>query len=81
MMKKLVELGLDPLEEPRDSYGRTLLMTGVKSHLPLFTRYVKSIDVDHTVHLYELMPRVRKLFSKKELASLETYLREQGFEE
>lgn len=57
-----------------------LLATKDKAYLPLFLKYLESIDIDHTVHLYALMPKVRKAYREDQLAAISKHLDELGFE-
>ncbi|EMJ96075.1 ankyrin repeat domain-containing protein [Leptospira alstonii] len=57
---------------------QALVATGEETFLELLSRYVRSIDIDHTVHLYDLMDVARKAYSETQLALIEKTLDELG---
>ncbi|OQM31148.1 ankyrin repeat domain-containing protein [Leptospira interrogans] len=57
---------------------QALVATGEKAYLELLNKYIHSIDIDHTVHLHELMDVARKAYSKTRLAPIEKMLDKLG---
>ncbi|EMN91297.1 ankyrin repeat domain-containing protein [Leptospira weilii] len=57
---------------------QALVATGEKAYLELLNKYIHSIDIDHTVHLHELMDVARKAYSKTQLAPIEKSLDKLG---
>ncbi|MDL5244728.1 ankyrin repeat domain-containing protein [Leptospira weilii] len=57
---------------------QALVATGEKAYLELLNKYIHSIDIDHTVHLHELMDVARKAYSKTQLAPIEKSLNKLG---
>ncbi|UOG33430.1 ankyrin repeat domain-containing protein [Leptospira noguchii] len=57
---------------------QALVTTGEAKYLDLLTQYIHSIDIDHTVHLHELMDVARSKYSQEQLAPIEDTLDELG---
>ncbi|ONF87527.1 hypothetical protein BWD13_07220 [Leptospira santarosai serovar Grippotyphosa] len=57
---------------------QALVATGNAEYLELLAKYIHSIDIEHTVHLYELMDVVRSAYSKEQLVSIEEALDDLG---
>ncbi|EMO20562.1 ankyrin repeat domain-containing protein [Leptospira santarosai] len=57
---------------------QALVATGNVEYLELLAKYIHSIDIEHTVHLYELMDVVRSAYSKEQLVSIEEALDDLG---
>ncbi|EYU65079.1 hypothetical protein LMANV2_120080 [Leptospira interrogans serovar Manilae] len=57
---------------------QALVSTGEVEYLELLKKYILSIDIDHTVHLHELMDVARSQYSQEQLAPIENTLDELG---
>ncbi len=57
---------------------QALVSTGEVEYLELLKKYILSIDIDHTVHLHELMDVARSKYSQEQLAPIENTLDELG---
>ncbi|EKP05749.1 ankyrin repeat protein [Leptospira kirschneri str. 2008720114] len=57
---------------------QALVTTGEAEYLELLTQYILSIDIDHTVHLHELMDVARSKYSQEQLGPIEDTLDELG---
>lgn len=82
---KFNKQGYEPVyvHEEQEAGGlamEALLRTEDPKYLPLFLDYLNSIDIDHTVHLFELMDDVREWFSDDQLADITEHLDSMGFE-
>ncbi|EMY79603.1 ankyrin repeat protein [Leptospira weilii serovar Ranarum str. ICFT] len=57
---------------------QSLVTTGEEEYLELLNEYIHSIDIDHTVHLYDLMDVARSVYNETQLATIESALDELG---